>query len=82
MHRYLIDERDVNMGNEDSWTLVVNGALDDAHVHHWWSHRHGQYEFKSGSADLSLAEFKQKDARRYERVTAKLREIGFRGAIP
>lgn len=82
MRRFRIDQRDVKMGNEDEWTLVVNSALNEAHVHHWWSHRHGSFDFKSGAVDLSLSEFKQRDARRYDMVVNKLREIGFRGAIP
>lgn len=82
MPKYLIDDRDVNMGNEDSWTLVVDDALTTAHIDHWWSHRKGRYNFKSGSRQLTLAEFRDGDPRRYERVVAKLREVGFTGALP
>lgn len=72
MLKLKLDSRDVNMGNEDEWTLCFDEEAGEFFVHHGWSHRKtgSSYDYESGNKDCPTNEFKELIARR-------LKDIGF-----
>jgi hypothetical protein len=72
---YLLHEQDVNMGNEDSWTLVIPDDKSDVYVNHRWSHRVGSYNFKSGEEKLSLEGLRKSKQWLYKKAVEYLESI-------
>ena len=74
---YKLHEQDVNMGNEDTWTLIVPAEKAELYVKHWWSHRDGKYDFKTGTKMLTLEDLKRSKQWLYEKAVEYLKAIGY-----
>lgn len=67
-----LKSKDINMGNEDTWTLVFDEIKGRFHVNHWWSHRKGgSLDFNSGSKEENIEQHSAL-------IAQKLMELGFR----
>ena len=74
---FLLNSRDVKMGNEDDWTLIISDDKSTAHIHHWWSHRDGSiFKFKDGNENISLKDFNLKEPILYQKAIAVLHQEG------
>jgi hypothetical protein len=67
------------MGNEDEYSLVFDDSSACFFVHHWWSHRKtgSPYDFENGNKDLPLEEFKQSNSWIFNKISERLKQIGF-----
>ena len=83
MPEFNLKTRSINMGDEDSWDLVVSDDLGSACVTHWWSRRSGGItSFNNDSVEISLEDFKRSDPDLFLEAADKLRGINFKGTIP
>nr|CAP47723.1 putative integron gene cassette protein [uncultured bacterium] len=66
MLKLTLDSRDVNMGNEDRWTLCFDEEKGRFFVQHWRSHRKSgsSFDFESDTEERSVEEFKELIAER------------------
>jgi hypothetical protein len=76
--KFVLDSRDVKMGNEDEWTLIISDDKSEAYIQHWWSHRDGSiFNFKSDTKNISLNDFKSESPRLYQKAIDILNAEGF-----
>lgn len=71
--------RDINMGNEDTFSLIFDEKKVEFAIEHWWSHRESgtAFSFAGGTKRLSLSEFKAEHGHQFEELVTFLLELGF-----
>lgn len=75
--KYRLHDQDTNGGNEDTWDIIISDGMVEVRIIHWWSHKDGQYEFKTGKEELTLNELKTKRQWLYKKAVSYLTSIGY-----